>query len=550
MITRATFLIVLVAGAFAAAANEAEPAGKYIAVLKSDATLFEKVRACQELARIGAVEAVPAVAPFLGDERLGAYARNVLERTADPSAGEALRNALGAVKGMPLVGIVNSLGARSDEKAVPALAKLAGDPASGASVVALVALGRIATPAALEVLARALASGPAELRPAAAEGCVLAAERQLAQGARDGALGLYDAVRRTDVPLQLRLTATRGAILARGADGVPLLLESLRANGAAFRGMALRTLREVEGAGVTGAVASALGTMAPAVQALVIPALADRGDSAAAGAIEAAARSEAPAVRVAALEALGRCGGSSSVPILLAAVLDGRSEAEREIALAGLGRLKAPDADAAILKALPGAESTLRVKLIAVLGVLGTPKAFDALIASARDADAGVREAAVRALGQWQGEDAGAALLALAKESKDDNDAYRALGALAGLVQRLGCPNERKLAFAREALVLAQRDEEKRLIIEALGGVLAVETFALLGECFGTPSLCESACAASVVLGERLVRTAPEAVAAAMEKVRTATKTQAVADRAANVIRRAGEVGGARAKTK
>jgi hypothetical protein len=55
------------------------------------------------------------------------------------------------------------------------------------------------------------------------------------------------------------------------------------------------------------------------------------------------------------------------------------------------------------------------------------------------------------------------------------------------------------------------------------------------------PSLREDACRAAVAVGESLVRTAPEAVAAAMEKGRETTRAQDVADRAGKVIRRAGE---------
>ena len=39
---------------------------------------------------------------------------------------------------------------------------------------------------------------------------------------------MYDKVAKADLPQQLVLTATRGAILARGPAGVPLLVEQLQ----------------------------------------------------------------------------------------------------------------------------------------------------------------------------------------------------------------------------------------------------------------------------------------------------------------------------------
>ena len=46
-----------------------------VAVLKSDADLFQKAKACQRLAVIGKKECIPALAGLLGDERLSHYAR-------------------------------------------------------------------------------------------------------------------------------------------------------------------------------------------------------------------------------------------------------------------------------------------------------------------------------------------------------------------------------------------------------------------------------------------------------------------------------------------
>ena len=41
------------------------------------------------------------------------------------------------------------------------------------------------------------------------------------------AVEIYDEVRQADVPKQKILEATRGAILARKSDGIPLLIEQL-----------------------------------------------------------------------------------------------------------------------------------------------------------------------------------------------------------------------------------------------------------------------------------------------------------------------------------
>ena len=135
------------------AGTQTAEAGRLIAVLRSNAATFDKARACQQLAVLGSKEAVPALAELLGDEKLAAYARCGLESIADPSADDALRAALGRLHGKLLAGVVNSIGVRRDAKAVGAVGRDRWPmPSSGAAAEALAALGRIATPEAIEIL--------------------------------------------------------------------------------------------------------------------------------------------------------------------------------------------------------------------------------------------------------------------------------------------------------------------------------------------------------------------------------------------------------------
>ncbi len=77
-----------------------------IAVLKSNASREEKAGACRKLALVGTRASVPALAALLGDEALGHMARYALEPIPDPAVDAALRDALGKVKGRPLVGVI------------------------------------------------------------------------------------------------------------------------------------------------------------------------------------------------------------------------------------------------------------------------------------------------------------------------------------------------------------------------------------------------------------------------------------------------------------
>ena len=129
---------------------------------KSDAPLKEKADACRELSLVGTKESVAPLAALLGDEKLSHLARYGLEPNPDPGVDEALRTALGKLKGRLLIGVIGSLGVRRDSKAVGPLSELLKDSDSDVAQAAARALGRIGGESATAALENALGSA---LRP-------------------------------------------------------------------------------------------------------------------------------------------------------------------------------------------------------------------------------------------------------------------------------------------------------------------------------------------------------------------------------------------------
>jgi len=258
-----------------------EEVGKLIAVLQSDAPPFDKDVACRRLAVIGTKDAVPALAGLLADEKLSDIARYGLEPIPDPSVDEALRAAMAKVKGRLLIGVLNSIGNRRDQKAVPALVKLLGEADQGVAAAAASALGKIGGLQSAKALERALGSAPAALRPAVGDACLWCARTLLAEGKRKDALALYDRVRGSDLPPHIVAAAARGAVLERGSAGVRLLVELLKSDNQELFGMALRLAREMPGAEVTKALVAELANLPVERRDLLSQALRDRGEAAA-----------------------------------------------------------------------------------------------------------------------------------------------------------------------------------------------------------------------------------------------------------------------------
>src|SRR5205085_10798812 len=99
-----------------------------------------------------------------------------------------------------------------------------------------------------------LPTAPAETRQAVAEGTILAAEKLLSEGKNKQAGKIYASLRQADIPKQKVLEATRGEILAGGANALPLLLEQLRSPDKGFLAIGLHTARELPGRAVTEAL--------------------------------------------------------------------------------------------------------------------------------------------------------------------------------------------------------------------------------------------------------------------------------------------------------
>lgn len=443
---------------------------KHLAVLKSDAPLFAKARACQQLAVVGTGKAVPVLAALLDDERLGDYARLAMEPIEDPSVDDALREAMGRLKGRLLAGVVNSLGIRRDAKAVAGLRKLAGDGTSGVAAEALAALGRIATDEAVETIRQVLSAGPAKLRPAAAHACLAAAERLLAEGKRDGAVALYNALRKADVPGHLSAAATYHAIVVRGAAGVPLLIEQLRSGDATLRGVALRAARALPAGEATQALAAELGKSGPEVQVLLTKVLAERKAPGVVEAIAALAASDTPEVRAESLKALGKIGDASAVPVLLKAAGAGGKEAA--LALASLRAIESDGVDPALVAGMQAAKGELRADLIGVLSDRGCTAATPALLAEAARADENVARAAFKALGVLAGPKDLAAMVKLllaAKGGRAGGEAETAIVLVAGRMADAAKRADVVLAALASARASAARASLLR-VLGRLGG--------------------------------------------------------------------------------
>lgn len=447
---------------------------EYIRVLQSDAPKAEKAITCKRLAVYGSAEAVPAISPLLLDKELTSWARIALEAIPGPESEQALLNALQKAEGRTLIGIINSLAVKGAEQAVPALVTKMDAPGSDVAGAAAIALGKIGGPEATKALVKTLETAPDALRPAVAHGCILAAEGWLKQEKMGQARRVYDLVREANVPQQRRLEAIRGSILARGRQGIPLLLEQLQATDEDLLSIGLRTARELPGAAVTKALAEELSRTAEDRQPLILLALADRGDASAVPAIVKAARSGSTAVSLAAVGVLEKLGNASTVPVLLDMTVSQDANLS-QAAKNALTRLPGGNIDGLLQERLASADGKVRQVLLELVGKRQIRSALPLVTRGMEDKDAGVRAAAIEAL-SLMGTDAEAvALVKRLQNPAAKGDRANIEAALLAISGRSGANGAAQLLP-----LTSSQDPEVRVIglhaLAAAGGPQALST--------------------------------------------------------------------------
>lgn len=432
-------------------ATSPEKEQELLAVLKSDAAPADKAITCKQLAIYGSAAAVPELAKLLPMPELSSWARIALESIPGPEADEALRTATDSLQGRLLVGTINSLGVRRDAAAVAALSGKLKDADVEVAAAAAVALGRIGNDDASKALRTALADSSPEVRSFVAEGCVLCAERLHSEGKLADAIAIYDEVRAADVHLQRIVEATRGAILARGQDGIPLLVEQLHSDDRALFRLALGTAREFPGSEIDKVLVTEMTKSPDDRAALIVQAMADRKDTVVLTAILKAAEQGPLAVRLSAVDALARVGDVTCLNSLLKIAVD--KDAELSVAAKDtLAEIPGDNVNAQIVALLPKAEGATYPLLIELVGKRRIEAVPQLLKALDNNSDV-VRTAALVALGETVSLQQLSVLIdqvVAPKKSEDAEIAQKALKAASiRMADREACAKELSTAVDR-----------------------------------------------------------------------------------------------------
>ncbi|MBN1854979.1 MAG: HEAT repeat domain-containing protein [Pirellulales bacterium] len=308
-----------------------------------------------------------------------------------------------------------------------------------------------------------------------------------------------------------------------------------------IRAAAFETLRLMPARGTNQALIGWMQTEGNLSPAIVQCALARRSPMFLPVFLEAAKDSH-PAIRIEAFHALEIMATERDIHTLIELLCRSSEGEEREAAgrAVWISCQKIPDPTqrpAPLLAAFQKADAAGQCAILPSLARMGGEESLRAVHSAMQSTDRSVRDAGYRALANWPDASVADELFEIARHG--NLPAYRvwALRAYARVISLPNdCPPQQTFDRLKQALDLATRIEDKKLILSRFGSVRTIETLALLRDFVDDPELQGTVVAAIFEAAKGLSQTDPEPARAALEAIRSLTQDEALRQQIPKVI--------------
>ena len=455
------------------------PASLVTVLTSPDASVFEKAKACEQLAIFGDERSVPALADLLTDDKLSSYARDALEAIPGEASDAALRDAIAHLEGDRLIDVLASIGVRRDAQAVGVIAALLRSDDEATAAAAARSLGRIGSPQAADELQKMLSEATAGSGITLANACMVCIQQLAKQGRVKDAVTLYDAIEAADLPASIKSKATYNIILVQGDEGLPKLIELLEADDESNFRLALQAIRHLK-IDASPELQKLFHTVSPERQVLLLQSLEELGNKTALPTVMKAAQAEDSAVRMQAIRALATVGNETAVPLLLEVGAESDEELA-ETARSILAALPFSEIDTAILSRLTSNDIATQQMAIDVAAQRRIAEASATLFQLAASDDDTTRKEAINALAATIRMEHLADFISVVmkeKRSLGDVAMRSALTAACVRMPQEGCAKKLTVELATAELATAPPTAKKLLLeqLVSVGGATALET--------------------------------------------------------------------------
>lgn len=251
-----------------------------------------------------------------------------------------------------------------------------------------------------------------------------------------------------------------------------------------------------------------------------------------------AASAESRPLRREALEALTLIAEPADLAQMID-LLRARPDSDVIKMLAAVGRKEGPQKGVAkpvldFLNTAPGPESIAAAYQL--LGQLGDPDSLEVLRAGLRSENPALQEAAFRGLTDWPGPEVMEEMKQLAAEGKSESRRVLAFRAYVRMIRQSEQSSSEKGRLLTEALALAPRESEKKIVLAALGQYPDERTLEAAVDCLGVESIRAEAQAAVLAICERLASKQPQLCKNALRKVLESSPSEETAKRAQKML--------------
>ncbi|MCL5099496.1 MAG: HEAT repeat domain-containing protein [Candidatus Omnitrophica bacterium] len=304
--------------------------------------------------------------------------------------------------------------------------------------------------------------------------------------------GLLEALK--DPDQGVRLAAIDAACRLGRDDAVPDLLRVCETDRSGEIQATVAVLKRLPGGKVLKQAGEALPKASVMGRKALLELLSQRHAQDQVAAVFALTKDNDSTVRLAAIKALGNVAPEPDLPRVVDLMITTGDPAEQDAAqqaiVAIASRIDDRDQQAApLLAVFDQTTGEKRCALLNALAELGGSRALQTVVADTQNSDAHIKDTALRALADWPDRSAVPALIEVLKGQNETVYQSLAMRGCLRLVEDSGWAPTRQVDIYQQAIQAAQRPEEKKLVLSALGRVHTIESLKVAAACLEDSTL-------------------------------------------------------------
>jgi len=437
---------------------------RMVNLLSSDATLEGKEQICRRIRFIGGSQSVPILLKMLSDDQAFDMAKYAIELNPDPATDKGIIDLLNDGDGQNKVGLINLIGVRKSEDAIPALETYITGEDPILAAASLTALSQMDAEKTVNFFHKNLDSKSGSLQLRMIDACLADAanieDTQLA-------ITIYREILGKNYPINFRIAALRGIVNLDKAKGTEYVNKAILGDDEQLKSGALSLIKMLPDSKAIDDILSNPSSLNDADQVKLITAIQENQGKQYTNYLLGQTQSKSPEVRATALTAM-KYQKDNSVAQFLAQLASEAKGEDKKTARESLYLISGSDTDNMIINSISVENVNLKCEYILAVGKRQIPNSSSKMISLAGSENKKIRNAAIKTLKDVCSEADIDALIQLLLSYDNPADENEISNALSDLVIRPSDPEKRGIQLL-EKLDSVSDDNKKVYFYQILG---------------------------------------------------------------------------------